>query len=1618
MNRKIRTLIGRVAACGLATVLALGTAASTALGAVTVPDMFGPYPNYATSPLPVVTSTPVPVEIGNTLTDRAYATDYPPLSGTDGLAPVLVVVPTAVLQTGTLLSFSTWNQATTGSSPTPSAGDGVQTNGSFYAYVLRPTGVANEYSVVYQSGLNTVPAPAIAGTSELATYPVPAGVTVQAGDVIAFYGEGIPVDTGVGTDALVYSTSSPVPAPAAGSTITLGAGSYPIYPQARTYSIAATVDTGVTTTTISGGMRKFVDGLPQLDTPNNLGQSLPVAVPDTVTYPGSDYYEIEYREYEQQMHSDLPPTRLRGYVQVNSGTDTSVCGTACTAADNTVVPAAIQYLGPVILAHEGRPVRVKFVNRLPFGPADATGHRPGDLFIPTDTTYMGTGTGPNGGTEEFTQNRSTTHLHGGATPWISDGTPHQWTTPKGETTSYPDGVSRANVPDMWFDAAGNAITSCAGQLTCAVDGATNDPGSDAQTLYYTNQQSARLMFYHDHALGITRLNVYAGMAAGYLETDPTEQTLISGGPVTYTQPDGIIKTVDVAPGTLPGLGIPLIIQDKTYVPPTSGTFTNQVGTFASQLEAQDPTWDTTLWGGVGQLWFPHVYMPNQNAYDITGANAMGRWDYGPWFWPPFTGILYGEVANPYYDPANAPWEPPMMPGTPDARATSPSGTPESFMDTPVINGTAYPYMEVDPGLVRFRILNASNDRFINLSLFVAADKNSPTTAGSTGTVMCDGSDPNQINPADCTEVKMVPFNSTQNAVAPFPSWWYTVVQNGFTFDDRDGGVPDPATRGPAMIQVGTEGGFLPEPAVIHNQPVNYVYNRRDITVGNVNEKALFIGPAERADVVVDFSKFAGKTLILYNDSPAPVPAADPRLDYFTGDRDLTLSGGAPSTLPGYGPNTRTMMQIRVRGTATPGNTDPDYVDPTVMANLQAALPAAFAASQEPIIVPQQAYDGVYGTTTTDTPGVNFSTIQGTEMTFEPINQPALTLPMEPKSIIEDFTVDYGRMNAILGLEIPHTNNTNQTSILQAYIDPPTELVRLTAATNTPAIGEAADGTQLWKITHNGVDTHAIHFHMFHVQLVNRVGWDGAIRKPDANELGWKDTVRMNPLEDVIVALRPKTLDLPFPVVNSWRPLDPTQPLGATLGFTNVDPNGNPVTVTNEMTNFGWEHVWHCHLLGHEENDMMRPLAVVAPPDTPTNLAAVRNGGDALLTWTDTSVNETSFTVQKDTDPTFPAPASVALGANVTAYTDPGAALGAFYYRVLASNTVGAVVPNSTYPQMTADSTWSNTAQIAQVPAAGITPTALDFGGQTVGTTSAPQSVTLSNTGVVALTFTTATTGDFAESDTCGGSVPAGGSCALDVTFTPTVEGALTGDLTVTTNDPANPTLTVALSGTGVAAAPIAGMTPTSLTFADQVVNTVSAAQDVVLSNTGTAPLSITSGPTVTGEFGVVNNCPPTLAQGLSCTLSVTFAPTVAGVQTGNLTIGTNDPLSPTLTVTLSGNGLAQLLPPAAPSNLAGTATRLPRGTPGRLTTDSVSLTWTDNANNETGFTVQRAQVFSNRASSCASPTTVYATVGTTGANVATYSELAPRGGNLCYRVQATNAAGGSAWSNLAFVTTP
>jgi hypothetical protein len=332
-----------------------------------------------------------------------------------------------------------------------------------------------------------------------------------------------------------------------------------------------------------------------------------------------------------------------------------------------------------------------------------------------------------------------------------------------------------------------------------------------------------------------------------------------------------------------------------------------------------------------------------------------------------------------------------------------------------------------------------------------------------------------------------------------------------------------------------------------------------------------------------------------------------------------------------------------------------------------------------------------GTGYTAMPSVVFSG-GGTPATPASATVAAPVTQFAPKAIQELFTLDYGRMNATFGVELPFTNFFTQTTIPYGYVDPPTEIVK-------------EGDTFFWKITHNGVDTHFIHFHLFDVQVVNRIGWDGMIKPPDANEIAWKDTVRMNPLEDVVIALRPMHQTLPWELPNSVRPLDVTMPIGVsnpanTFGFANIDTGNNPVTVTNDVTNFGAEYVWHCHILSHEEIDMMRPMIKAIPPDAPSNVIATRvgsgNSQQVVLTWTDNSINESGFTVQRATSLSGPwlsltpgAPAIPGIGSTVT-YTDNTVARRtSYYYQVIANNLVGYTqqyaAPAVGYPTYSADS---------------------------------------------------------------------------------------------------------------------------------------------------------------------------------------------------------------------------------------------------------------------------------------------------------------------------------------------
>jgi hypothetical protein len=185
------------------------------------------------------------------------------------------------------------------------------------------------------------------------------------------------------------------------------------------------------------------------------------------------------------------------------------------------------------------------------------------------------------------------------------------------------------------------------------------------------------------------------------------------------------------------------------------------------------------------------------------------------------------------------------------------------------------------------------------------------------------------------------------------------------------------------------------------------------------------------------------------------------------------------------------------------------------------------------------------------------------------------------------------------------------------------------------------------------------------------------------------------------------------------------------------------------------------------------------------------------------------------------------------------------------------------------------------PAGTVNPTSLTFTQQLVGTTSSPQSFTLSSTGETALSIQSiSVSAPFAQTNNCGSSLAAGATCTINVTFAPTSLGPASGNLALYIPGTSQ---MVALSGTGLA--PVATFSPASFTFATQRVGTTSPQQLVTLSNTGNSVLTISSIGTIGAiVFSETNNCPATLAPGSSCAINVTFRPVQSGTYYGDIDV--------------------------------------------------------------------------------------------------------------------------------------
>jgi spore coat protein A, manganese oxidase len=604
------------------------------------------------------------------------------------------------------------------------------------------------------------------------------------------------------------------------------------------------------------------------------------------------------------------------------------------------------HLGGLIVAEKGKPIQITFHNLL-----FVKKH-----ILPVDTTIPGA---------NQAVNRTAVHLHGGKVPWISDGGPFDWFDPYGR-----HGLSFLN----------NKVLN-----PFALPGAAE--------YYYPMNESARFLWYHDHAHGITRLNAYAGIASGVLVRDDFERNLMNKG-----LPDFIENG---------GREIPIVIQDKTFV--------------GEDIDSVDPGWRSMVQKAAtdpGSLWYAHTYDPL-------------RWDVAPGF----------------------------------RTLPDPSVVPEFFGDTMLVNGTVYPEVTVEARRYRIRFLNACNARFLNLQLYV------------------DDGTPNGITlELDPTSRK---YGRPKNV--PFV---------------------DGAQGKSAVLQIGTEGGFLAKPVQIPtNLPVHF-----DPETFIPMQSSLLMAPAERPDVIIDFSQHEGAKIILYNDAGAPFSGdvGDPLYDYFPGlnEADNPVN---KFTKPGFGPNTRVLMRFNV-GPAT-GNTDQA---------LAIGTGTALTAGIDPTLLPTWGH-------------ANHT-----------------TLPFRRRLLTLNEAVDaYGRLMQTIGGDRALGGAPYESEFEERV---------------------AKDDIEVWEIYNQSEDVHPMHFHLVNVQVINRQAFSGIgtfTSRPVAappDELGWKETVKMYPGTVTRVIMKFEVPQI-------------------------VTKKGKVIKTPPSPRTGGNEYVWHCHILEHEEHDMMHAVVV-------------------------------------------------------------------------------------------------------------------------------------------------------------------------------------------------------------------------------------------------------------------------------------------------------------------------------------------------------------------------------------------------------------------------------------------
>lgn len=693
-------------------------------------------------------------------------------------------------------------------------------------------------------------------------------------------------------------------------------------------------------------LTKYVDALPISD----------LLTPYAATRVGGvDTYDVGVFQFQASVHSQMAPTTVWGYRPTSF--DPSAAG-----VQNT-------YLGNAFLIERGTKTQVTWRNNLggishPM-PVDPSLHWADPLKNSPHAGYaypVDPATGISTYDYTLTDVPIVPHVHGGEqAPGVDGG------------------------PDAWF-------TSDFGKLGPSYmdAGLYGDPahadvaGLGGNVYRFDNEQLPATIWYHDHVLGITRLNVYMGMAGAYVIYDPERE------------PAGIPSVLDyVNSGVTDSFGqpfdIPLVIQDR-------------------------------LFDASGQLYYPAVSL--------------------------------NPSVNPFWGP-------------------------EFFGDHMLVNGKAWPYLQVDPKPYRFRILNGSQARFYELALVETATK----------------------------------------------------------------------AIGPAFNVVATDGGYVGATAVV------------DPAAG----KRLVIGTGERIEVVVDFSQWAGKTLVLRNFGRTPYPNGATTNPQTTGSIMQFRVGPPPAVaVPGWTPP------------ATPLNPDletwPSITQPVT--KVRSLTLNEWMGAAQPLMMTENntkwphEHMGMPGMVDPHTAITEYPQLGSTEV-WEIINATADTHPIHLHlvqfQLISRQKYNVTKWNKVyfaafggmdpsmmepMGPPYSYEPSDGFFEPNPAYADMGVPVAPLKAYGRRFSLAAAGPAVS--------------------VEAPNVVGGNpdiapfltGPVRYAPPEERGWKDTVRMNPGEVTRILVR-------------------------------FSPNQD----TDQVTDFPFDasaepgYVWHCHILDHEDNEMMRPYKV-------------------------------------------------------------------------------------------------------------------------------------------------------------------------------------------------------------------------------------------------------------------------------------------------------------------------------------------------------------------------------------------------------------------------------------------